>query len=865
MVPARALGVLVFGFALLCLSLPTRAQPPITAQQIAEAIKQLGDGRFAVREKASALLKAAGRAAEPALREALSSGDAEVVRRAQAILDEYKWGVYPDTPKPITDLVHLYQGGDEAARRKAVHGLIALSKPGYAAVRQLVVAEDDPVQRPLLLAILEEEVAHNVLESLIADDLDAAEALLELGMLTEHPTAIPNYAILLAQRGKLDERIRQYQTQATKPGAAKMAEVLAYLYRTKGDLKQARAAAARTGKAELLESLSFELRDWKTLAGQTPPANDGDLAWVHGLKAFCLSRAGLRDAAEKALAEVRQAAAADHWSAAEALFANERPDEAIALLLHHDGHVRAFELLALRMRFREALALSAKAKEADGDDPVRLAVLKARTRWRLGDREQAVKAFRQIASQVTGDLAPTLLPLLIETEAKLGLKDLAREHEARYLTLPHKDAPAVLFAAGFEKQAATAAVWWPYLRQRSPNETPVATLRRLHDLLEGKLPEGDVTRLFADAEQAAGKQAPGQQATWCLTLAETALAVGRDDLALTHLQKWVEKSNTLAAHLRIADYYARKKQWKEAAGHYGSAWELDRRQAGTLYLRGWAQAQAGQELGGRKLMDVARRLPLAEGETRLKLAEALREHGLLDEARQELETVLRQEGLLSEFAPPALNRLAADALRRKDYLMAADCYEQLLFRCLRVRWGFASTEGYLLAPLFMHQYRARGLLATGRPLDEVRAEIRHCQTAVPGDANLPLLLVPLLDLRGHKKDADELFDPVYARHAQLCTEFPRSDFLHNETAWLAACCHRRLDEALAHARTAVELAPDTAGHLDTLAEVHFQRGEKDEALKWIKKAAALDPKRAYFRKQLERMKAGDARAELPTE
>jgi hypothetical protein len=48
--------------------------------------------------------------------------------------------------------------------------------------------------------------------------------------------------------------------------------------------------------------------------------------------------------------------------------------------------------------------------------------------------------------------------------------------------------------------------------------------------------------------------------------------------------------------------------------------------------------------------------------------------------------------------------------------------------------------------------------------------------------------------------------------------------------------------ALPLSRLAVQLCPSKAAFLDTLAEILFKEGERDEALKWMAKAAALDSK-----------------------
>jgi tetratricopeptide (TPR) repeat protein len=82
---------------------------------------------------------------------------------------------------------------------------------------------------------------------------------------------------------------------------------------------------------------------------------------------------------------------------------------------------------------------------------------------------------------------------------------------------------------------------------------------------------------------------------------------------------------------------------------------------------------------------------------------------------------------------------------------------------------------------------------------------------------------------------------------------------------MAACCRRDLDEALPLAEKAVSLEPTLPGFRDTLAELLFQRGKKDEAITQMKKCLELDPKREYYRKQLKRFEAGDPKADVPPE
>src|SRR5207248_721282 len=88
------------------------AKPPSKAE-IMKLVQQLGDNDFDKREEASQKLWALGEATEPALQDATKSDDAEVSRRARELLDKFKWGIYPDTPKGVAEAISRYQGADQ--------------------------------------------------------------------------------------------------------------------------------------------------------------------------------------------------------------------------------------------------------------------------------------------------------------------------------------------------------------------------------------------------------------------------------------------------------------------------------------------------------------------------------------------------------------------------------------------------------------------------------------------------------------------------------------------------------------------------------------------------------------------------------
>jgi tetratricopeptide (TPR) repeat protein len=74
----------------------------------------------------------------------------------------------------------------------------------------------------------------------------------------------------------------------------------------------------------------------------------------------------------------------------------------------------------------------------------------------------------------------------------------------------------------------------------------------------------------------------------------------------------------------------------------------------------------------------------------------------------------------------------------------------------------------------------------------------------------------------------------------------------NGFAWFCATERLGLDEALSAARRAVELSARAAGVLDTLAEVHYARGEYAEAIEVITEAIRIEPRDPYYQKQHEK-------------
>jgi tetratricopeptide (TPR) repeat protein len=840
--------------------------PAPTPDEIAKAVDQLGSASFRQREKASAFLWKAGKVAEPALLKALKSEDKEVVGRARAILDKFKYGIYPDTPKPVLDLITKFRGGTDEVKRQVIQDLNKLGSPGHAVLVKLAGIEEDQHRRRMLFDLLSEDVVPGLLA---AGRYDEVEELLELGVSKGDEQSIRSYSVFLLLRGTLDARISQWAAKAKKLTGFQAAEVLMYLYRVKGDLAKARSAARKTDKKHLLAAIITEQGDWKELAANYgAPSENEDRLEELAYKAAYQRLAGDTQAFEKSIAAIREYGAANIGyvkRAAQALLLNFRPKEAIELLKKSHELTFVFELLCAQQRYKEAFEIAGKAQGNVGPrEMFSLGIAEARTHFVLGDRDKAVKMLARLADEnedpkfQRGNSFANFLKV-IETEQQLDLKDEAFAHCAKIaLQAARQEQLAKLFGQVFPEEGSRAEVWWLHFRKQHDKEEPAATLKRVRAVLERKLTDKEFADVVQELERAAaGLTKPEERADRLQALAETCLAYGKKGLAESYFQK----AGSATALARLADLLADKKQWLPAAEKYGEAWAKDRSQAATLYLRGWALKQAGQTQEATRVMALAHMIPLANDKARAQLALTLSQHDLTEAADAERQFLLRSGRFNYAEISNAQRLQGIAAYSRKQFARAADLYERTMHVCFGYVY-FVRPTAYLSIPAVVQHMRARAFLAEGKT-DLAIKEMEACLVGVPGDLEGVIHLFPDLEKLGKKKEAEELFNSVFAHYEKVCGDYPKSGQNHNTIAWLAVSCRRQLDKALEHARKAVALSPRNAAYLDTLAEVHYQRGDKAEAVKLMKKCVELDPKHDYYHKQIKRFGASGPPSPTP--
>jgi tetratricopeptide (TPR) repeat protein len=864
---SRFAAVLILGLfavALVPAQQPEKKEPP-TKEQIDQWVKQLGHDDFDKREEASKKLEEAGQAAEVALTKAAMSTDQEVRQRAEAILEKFRYGIYPDTPKKVVDLIKAYQTADPNTRQNILGELFESGTHGCRALMK-IAANGNAEEKNAVLSVVSTKMNQAAPSLLAEGNYETLETFLDIG-LADSKSGVPNYAAYYLLRGKLDVAMDKVKNRS-EFDAKRRGEINAYLHRAKGDPKAAREAAEKAGVPELAEELLFESGEWKELAKRFQMNPNGKEIEKLGYGAAYHRLAGNQKEFDEMVAAIVKYAAdapandkpSAAFYAAKALFLNDRPEEALKALKAGGRPEIAFEILCVQLRFGEAFDLLEQTRKTGGESAAQVEVLAARTLYLLGEKNKAKPMFAKLAESIKGGKDLSWFEDLVDAEVRVGLRDDAFEHAGQIMDA-FKDAgwSSRLTPKLFPGRGDTAEVWLAHLRAGDANGAASGHLKKVRELLEGK--EKDVEKLLADGETAArAKNSAEEIDRWVLALADTALLYKKDDAAVGLL----DKTKTAATLQRLGDLYADKKQWDKAAEQYKAAWEKDKHQALSLYLYGLALTKAGKEAEGKKQMDLSHWLPLGDDEARNRLATAMLARGQAEGSRRENELLLRTSTPKSYPAGDALRRTALEAMAKKEFLKAADGHEKAMLRCLRADINFVQKGSYVGVPAHVHRLRARGLLEAGK-LDEARREMAAGEALLPGDIDPTVLVVTGLEKRGQAKEAQEVFDKALQLYEKLSKDYPNYAYAHNSVAWLSVCCGRNLEQAKAHALKATELAPLNAGHHDTLAEVYFQLGDKEKAIATQKKAIELDPKKAYFRKQLKRIEAGDPKAERPPE
>jgi tetratricopeptide (TPR) repeat protein len=126
------------------------------------------------------------------------------------------------------------------------------------------------------------------------------------------------------------------------------------------------------------------------------------------------------------------------------------------------------------------------------------------------------------------------------------------------------------------------------------------------------------------------------------------------------------------------------------------------------------------------------------------------------------------------------------------------------------------------------------LLASEQRLDEARVEFERIVQSTPRSIPANTMLAILFQLEGKMDVAEQRYRAVLAID-------DRAAVAANNLAWIDVANHRRLDEALQLAQTAVSQAPEDPHANDTLGWIFYEKGSYREAIPYLETSVRNSP------------------------
>lgn len=832
--------------------------PSSTAEQ---TIARLGDPDPAAREQAAETLRALGAAAKPALARAAQSDDPEIAWRARQILIESSAIALPKVVLEGSDAPEIirYRASAPAAKQQIIDDLAAQDNARLLA--RLWEMERDVRLRGNIFGALQKDATGAATAFMIDGNLASAELLLESQVNAHVPESDRAYVAYSLCRGKIEQGIERWVDRGTRqPGDPWARQMLALLERAAGHDAAAREYA-RGGDARSFESIELATADWRGLSGALHDGQPTPRPARHLARAIVMDDlSGDSTALAKDVLRLRGMAlgAADVRAAAAALLLTNHVNEAIELYLNARDYAAAYELLYFQNRLQDAQRLLASHDSDSSEQALYLRCTAAYVAIHyFGDKAACIRLCERAAKENTKGKFPRAYVSIAQALREAGLID---KSWATYL-----EGIQSAKQAGMEywlvEQAFPSAVdgvdWagiWELAKATNPGRPIPQLFDRIRRAFDDSMPMDELMEAINGVDFSSARAKPYEGLCWKAVL--RLRAAGQEAQARELADQSAETDISGNLYVHIGDWALERNDLAQAADAYARAWNKDQNDPLPLYLEGWTLGRGGRLAESRERIALAHLLPLGNESTRAQLIRGLSRHGLDDSAAREALTLLRTIGAPSSLANYALEVAAESDSTRRNFERADRLLQRSVGGWILSAYQLPEPRACLGLAQEMHLARARALLAAGDEAAAMR-QIAICRSLLPNLTTVPIALVGDLDRAGRHKEADAMFAQWFGPAEARCRQFPNSAYELNETAWLAVECHREMDKALDYATRAVALTPRDVHVIDTLAQVHFERGELDKAIAEMKKCIAIEPLTIRHRQQLARFEAAE--------
>jgi hypothetical protein len=852
---------------------PAAAPPtqPNAEPAIQALIADLSNESFPVREEASRKLWNLGEVAVDALTQAAAGDDPEVVHRANELLRKIELYITPDTDPSVIALVERYK---QAALAERVSLLNAMQeKRAYRQILKLYAAESDSKLRSELQTTVGAIAVFAARERLAEGDGAGARELLELA-----PAGARNLMALAAfhrANGTLEEELQRAKTSKARGAPAWQLA----LQRAAGRLDDAQAAAMDAGEpllAATMAMLAGDPQPWLEYHNARLPAGPAvDLYTPLALKRWqgkpilkaelepAIKRLNSRNPSARTLA-FSSLFLIGESAAAEPAFVKTSPLDAFVY----------FEALE---RVPEALA-------AIGLDPANPDYAAwATTRFE-----------RLIDEPDDSDVATSELVTIASFLENRGLhEELAKAYDPPLAHLAKKDLDAftTFLGALFGNRLIRTNIVGPLMRAGTgwagededrweeliiaafgDNDENLACWKWLGELKPDATRKQRLAALFALSGYGADPdhlREPWLALAWdAITKADAT----EQPTLLKRLASMLGETRDVANNLKIRDLLPADQPTTELDGLYlldlsaAGRWEeaskiilklFSNKDQPAANTRADLHAYAAACLRRAGHADAAAihdawvdKLALGDATTYLRIGHGYAFGGDYERCSLWWERAAREAAPDSENYASILSAHATDLIKRGLWKQAAATSEALAQIYSDANFSSTSPLVFLRLRLQADQAHALSLLESDRP--KALALLEQCHALLPCDGSLADHFFPALRQAGLIEQHDAWFKITWQHIQAVIQQYPESHNTRNTAAWLAARAMRHLDEAEAHLNKALATHPHQAAYLDTMAELQFARGKREQAIAWSDQSINFLPTDDDIRRQNHR-------------
>jgi len=842
--------------------------------QVKKWIDELGDADFTTRENAHKNLWKAGSDAEEQLKVALKGDDAEIRKRSLELLEKFKWGIYHDSPIAIIDLIQAYQSGTLQDKEKSIAKLIEMGGLGVKSVIKIINAEEQEDVRNSVLSYASKSVSKVIPYLIEKNEFKFLDQILQMMLENRAEGVFSNYAVYAILSASTDKIINQLsKNKPPKISDEINKEILAYLYRSKGEHNDALKFAKESKNPELYTQLALEASKWKVVL-DTDHFPDDLLLGKLGYKLAMYRLANEKtefDGAKKTLMEIAEELTGKDkngvesteqlFQAAKIALLNYMVPEGIDSLLKNKKRMMVAEIYASRFEFDKIKSLIEEAKTENAKDVPALEIHWAKILYGLGEKEQALKILDQYSSRIA-DKSEGDWPLkLVHAWILIKKRDRALDDAASYLQkIEHREASGRMLNKMFGDDSEFYDPLFRFFFKKKNTETALAVIKQINDLHDKKLESNAVVKLVDELLEYASTVTAEESVSLKNAAGAILKKYGLDE----KLKELADKFGSETIMLSLADLYAEKKEWAKARDSFKVAWDKDKSKSIIAFMIAKMEENIGDKAQASKWKDLSTWAPLGNEQVRLDFAYALGKRNYVDDALIQFDLVSKT-GEPGSYSVGASSRaLASRLIEKKSFEKAADGYELAMLRCMTPFVSFTQSQAYVNVPSLIARLRCRSAIDTG-DFDKVDSFASKAFDLQPGEVELPILVYQPLIAKGKKELADKIFASAKKSIQKVGDDYPNCAWAHNSAAWLSACCKSDLIWGLNQAEMAIKLDGKSAAHLDTLAEVLFQLKRQKEAVEAQTKAVALEPTKIYYKKQLKRIQNGDPSVDRPEE